>query len=257
MDTQFMRQFTSRVQRFGLDIGCLLSMAMGLLAFVPSARSETSLSFSLEPMQAEFMLPNTSGTFTLRNLTQQTRTLQIQVRDRSEVGERETNKNTSELRVREPKMVLAPGAANTFTVEYRGPRDLKSERAYRLIVTDETDQLKPANGGLKLSYRASIFVRDPRHAPQIVLRSWKLLGEGRFELVVKNLGQVHQSLSGLRLKALKADGGELGDLLLSEATLKSLQSQIVLSGSQRQLNLEAVDRDFLERVNQVTIMNFN
>jgi P pilus assembly chaperone PapD len=257
MDTQFMLQLTYRFHQFSPKNGFLLSIAFGLLFFVPAAESETSLSFSLEPMQAEFVLPNTSRTFTLRNLTGQTRTLQIHVQDRSETGDRETNKNTSELRVRESKMVLHPKSANTFVVEYRGPRDLKSERAYRLVVTDEADQLKPSGGGLKLSYRASIFVRDARHVPQVVLLSWKLLSAGRFEVVVQNQGQVHQSLSGLRLKALKADGGELGDLVFSEATLTTLQSQIVLSGSQKTLILEAVDRALLERSNQISIMSFN
>ncbi len=199
------------------------------------ALAETPLAYSLEPMQAEFILPNLSQSFTLRNLTEVPRNLRIEVLDRRQDGEREINRKTSELRVLESRIQLPPESSKTFLVEYRGPKELKLERAYRLIVTDETLGTSTKDS-LRLSYRASIFVREQAHAPDLFVRSWKSTGGARFEVVLKNRGKVRQALAGLGFQGLE----------LVKDSVRSLEAGVLLAGAERKLNLEVTDPHQIE-----------
>lgn len=207
---------------------------------IPKARAETPMAFSVEPMQTEMVLPAVSQSFTLRNLSSSSRKLRVEVLERRQDGEREINRKTSDLRVLENLLQLRPESATTIVVEYRGPKKLKSERAYRLVVTDESTGAG-AMEALKLSYRASIFVRDQAHSPELVVRSWQPKGGARFEVVLKNQGRVRQALAGLAFEGLE----------LTKESVKILESGMLLAGAERKLNLEVVDPGQIKALKQV------
>lgn len=207
---------------------------------IPKARAETPMAFSVEPMQTEMVLPAVSQSFTLRNLSSSSRKLRVEVLERRQDGEREINRKTSDLRVLENLLQLRPESATTIVVEYRGPKMLKSERAYRLVVTDESTGAG-AMEALKLSYRASIFVRDQAHSPELIVRSWQPKGGARFEVVLKNQGRVRQALAGLAFEGLE----------LTKDSVKILESGMLLAGAERKLSLEVVDPGQIKALKQV------
>lgn len=198
------------------------------------------MAFSVEPMQTEMVLPAVSQSFTLRNLSSSSRKLRVEVLERRQDGEREINRKTSDLRVLENLLQLRPESATTIVVEYRGPKMLKSERAYRLVVTDESTGAG-AMEALKLSYRASIFVRDQAHSPELIVRSWQPKGGARFEVVLKNQGRVRQALAGLAFEGLE----------LTKDSVKILESGMLLAGAERKLSLEVVDPGQIKALKQV------
>jgi hypothetical protein len=205
----------------------------------PAASESHTLAFSLEPMLAEIVLPKISQTFTLRNLTENSRKIRIEVLERRQEGEREFGRKTSELRtlggIAGGVVELPAESAKSFEIEYRGPKRLSTERAYRLVVTDET----PSDGtvrSLKLSYRASVYVREATHTPDLVIRSWRPTGGAGFDVVLRNQGRIRQPLAGMGFQGLD----------LAKSSIKVLEAGVMLAGSERRLSLEVADHRQLQ-----------
>lgn len=109
--------------------------------------------------------------------------------------------------------IVKPGENKAIRVTYKGPSDIKSEAAYRIILTQvplKTDE-KPIDGAhLKylMNFEASVYVAPAGVAPNVVVKSGKLK-QDKLEVALINNGTAHKILAKMEIQLKLTNGNPI------------------------------------------------
>lgn len=186
-----------------------------LLVSATMALPSAAWAFKLSPMIASFAPSGNSATqnFQLENTGSEKIAVQIEPFHRfTDLDGKETRTPTDEFTVYPQQVTLAPREKHTIKVTWTGNRQPDRELNYRLVVSELP--VGAGSGGKQnqvkflTQYVASMYVTPADSQPKLSVESFKVLSDGRGELVLKNSGPAHRMLKGLKI-LLKA-GKKLG-----------------------------------------------
>ncbi len=148
-------------------------------------------------------------TFTVNNTGKQPAAVEITLmaREMDAQGQDILTEADDDFTVFPAQMVLQPGQAQTVRVQYVGPANLTTERAYRLIAEQLPIDLGEAaqDGGrisLMMKYVASLYVTPAKAKAQFVVSDLKAVedkGQPLLELLLRNDGNAHKVITNGRL----------------------------------------------------------
>lgn len=107
--------------------------------------------------------------------------------------------------------MVKPGETKAIRVTYKGPADIKSELAYRIILTQvplKTDEKVVDGAKIKylMNFEASVYVAPEGVSPNVVVKSAKL-NQDKLDVILLNSGTAHKILAKMemQLKLTKGD----------------------------------------------------
>ena len=138
------------------------------------------------------------------------------------------------------KMIIKPQSTQLVRVQYRGPRIVTKETAYRIV----SEQIPYSQGAQAQSegqtisflfvYSTSAYVR-PTKVIERVSASASINSDGKLEIILENTGSVHQLLNNLAITITGSSGSEYK---LSEEEVAPLNGENLLVDSRRRLVID-------------------
>lgn len=110
--------------------------------------------------------------------------------------------------------MVKPGETKAIRVTYKGPSDIKSEAAYRIILTQvplKTEEKTADGAQLKylMNFEASIYVAPEGVSPNVVVKSGKLNQQDQLEVVLINSGTAHKILAKMDIQLKLTKGNSI------------------------------------------------
>lgn len=219
--------------------------------------AQTDEAFSVHPMEMKFSLDSKasmSSKLRLKNQSESQLRIRIDVFERSnELDGSERRSPTKNLKVSEREFDLLPSGEKTIDVSYLGPRTLKSERAYRVVVK-QVDGARAAETGasldLRFVYVASVYVSPQNAEPRLRVERVRRLDEKKVEIEFANKGTAHQKLSDVRFSIRQtASEGERplkkAELAISDKSRRELSRLNILARGRLRTVLEVAPEETL------------
>ena len=169
--------------------------------------------FQLQPMSATIELDGSTPTttFEVSNATDQPVAVQMRTTTREILPDgTELNDDASnELQLFPSQLILRPGQQQTVRVRWTGQGTPERELSYRVVAEQlpiNLDRTADSESGVRmmLRYRATLYVRPPGAAADLVVRDLQTDGD-TVTLTVENAGTAHRLLADGAL-VLIADG---------------------------------------------------
>lgn len=215
-----------------------------LLTPAPASALEDVSLFRMAPMEL-VLTPESAGRegeLTVENQGQQSLQARIEVTARTSAAgtHEEQRQPTTELEVSPPVLALAAGGSAKVKLLYKGPEQLQTERAYRVVIA------AAPTSPVRLQYVASVYVTPAGAKPQLTVKSVQSEpvatgGGGRVKVELANTGGAHQTLAALvPLIEIRPLGptAVAKPLTVREASLKQWQKGNVLAQSGFSIQLE-------------------
>lgn len=212
---------------------------MRYVLFLTVLLPHMALALHLSPMERELVISKSRPTEEIRlylqNMETESKSYKIEIlKRREDESGVEHRSKTSELKLDAGPASLSPsslgpGETRELILRYTGSREIPSEQAYRLIVTETT-------GALRMKIVSSIYVRPELAKPDLQADSRvRRLAADRIQVVLQNKGTAHQRLDGyapvLRFSETT--------VRLKPETLAAWDKENILSGMKRVLTLDA------------------
>jgi fimbrial chaperone protein len=176
-------------------------------------------------------------TYKVSNESDQQTAVSIKVTTRViDASGKETNEPADKLFLVFPaRVVLKPNSSQNVKVQYRGPANISSEQAYRVIAEQlPVDFSKSTTSGVSilLTYVAALYVTPKNAVPKLLVS--KVVGSQKdgvqgIEVTVKNDGTKHALIANPAIK-INNNGSELE---LSGEAVSALDGQNILALSER------------------------
>lgn len=196
---------------------------------------------SVSPMSTEYdpVGEGTSVVYSVSNPTSQPLAIEVSVQ------ERKTNLNGTKVNV-DPESakklfsifpaatIVPPKAKKGIRVVYVGPRDLASEKAFWVNITEKpmkNDATDQSAFKVRREFQTAAYVRPKGVKPDVRIISVESLGKDRLTIKIKNQGTAHQLVHKISIR-LKDDVG--GSSLVTEKTEEGLLTNF-LAGEDRQI----------------------
>lgn len=220
-------------------------MKRSLLPLLLLLLSQPVFAFKLSPMIANFAPSGSEATqnFILENTGAEKVSVVLEMFHRfTDMDGKETRTPTDEFMVNPLQLTLAPREKRVVRVTWTGSRQPDHELNYRLIVSElptGPDQRKRLSDvKFLMQYVASLYVTPANTQAKLSVESFKILSDGRGELVLKNSGLAHQMLKGAKI-VLRTDlKSEVEKPVEIEAAkIDELSSENILSLSSRRFYL--------------------
>jgi P pilus assembly chaperone PapD len=149
-------------------------------------------------------------TLTLKNDRSEKRLITVEVFERrvnSKSGVEERFP-TQDFKISEKTMTLPPHAESKLTLDWAGLAQLKTEKAYRLVLTEVKNQQKDNVSEFKsplIQYVASVFVTPENAKDNVKMVKSEVVEKSKLEITLTNTGNKHKLLSeaGLQIQDLK------------------------------------------------------
>lgn len=161
-------------------------------------------SFGFEVDQTYFQM-STKGldskhTLTLKNDRNEKRFITVEVLERTWNSKKNTEERlpTQDLKVSEKSLVLQPNTETKLTLDWAGAGQLKTEKAYRVIITEVKNQQKENVGEMKaplVQYITSVFVTPENAKDDVKLVKSVVTDGSKVEITLTNSGNKHKLLS--------------------------------------------------------------
>lgn len=204
--------------------------------------------YSLSPMVAELTAEGreASRNFLVQNPADAAVPLQVSMFQRSlDVDGHETRVKTDDFQFFPAQFVLKPGESRNIRVSYQGPRELETERAYRLVVEQLPVELKKPEKksaqvqlDFTMSFVASVYVTAKAAGPaKLRIEAFRPLSKTAAELQLVNEGKTHLLLHDVEKITVTGEPGAPA-VELGAPELKALESEVLLAGGSRKLKLE-------------------
>ncbi len=184
----------------------------------------TALAFEVTPMRAEMRSSGTRTTVTLRVQNPDRQPLPVEIyMERREVtpeGEQRFVRADGDFTVFPPQALVPPGQTQAVRVQYVGPRDLDTSRAYVANVSQVPVRPESGESGVVLVYRfgAALYVVPESAVADPVLADSRV-ENGELVVEIANEGRAHAFLSNDRFDistgsgTVTLEGEALGDLI--------------------------------------------
>jgi len=213
------------------------SILLSLLFLLASLSNLSAFSFS--PMTVS-ITPSGSGavmTYRVTNESDQQTAVSIKVATRVvDATGKETNEPADKLFLIFPsRVVLKPNSAQNVKVQYRGPANITTEQAYRVIAEQlPVDFSKSSTSGVSilLTYVAALYVTPKNVTPKLLVAKavgTQKDGKQGLEVTVKNDGTRHALIANPILKINQ--GGSMLEFVGDAAG--AIDGQNILAQSER------------------------
>lgn len=192
--------------------------------------------FTFNPMSQSLRLEEgkKSAQFMLVNNSSENMAIDLSVKSRqmNEKGE-ETLKETDELSIFPPQLIIPAQEKRTIRVNWNGPKDIKVEKAFRVIAEQlplKVDEKTKKQSGIQMlmKYMAAFYVTPKEAESNLKIESTQLDGKN-LSIVIENKGNKHQILTS---PIIKIGSGEK-EVTLKGKELSKLSGQNVLAQSRR------------------------
>lgn len=190
--------------------------------------------FNFNPMSQSIELGDAqkSAQFYIENESNEKMAIELSVRERvmDESG-KESLPSTSEITVFPPQMIIPPKEKRTIRVNWVGGKELKSEKAFRVIAEQlplKVDEKTKKKSGIQMlmKYVAALYVTPKDSEARLKLVSLEKDG-ANLRILVRNEGTKHQVLNKPKVKFSKSKKSFGPD------ELQGMTGENVLAGSSR------------------------
>ncbi len=169
-----------------------------------------SANFSISPMNQVISSKDKTVSYTLENLSEQTRGYEIKVMTRTINREgNEIRGETNEIRVFPSKIILKPGQKKRIKAMYLGKRNILDEKAFRVIFfQSDLDVTEESNQGINTKYEfiTALYV-TPDDAEAKISQN-VISKNGKEWLVLKNEGSKHKVLKSWTLDLVDSESNK-------------------------------------------------
>lgn len=195
-------------------------------------------------------------TLTLKNDHNENRYVNVEVFERkwNEKTGLEERTPTTDFKVSEKSLVLAPSSEAKLTLDWVGTQNLKSEKAYRLILTEVKNQKKEKWDDINaplIQYVTSVFVAPENAKDNVKLVKSEVVDKTKVEVTLTNSGTKHKLLSDAGLLIQDAKDKKT---LHKFTNLEAFQ-QIVLMPGQTKKIVIPTETDWKNKKMTVSIIN--
>ncbi len=174
-------------------------------------------------------------------------TLQIELlrRDIDDDG-KETGVSNQDFTLSPMHFTLAPGARHHIRLRWNGKVAVPRELAYRITVSEVPSAPSAPEPARKVGvnlvpqtqYVVSAYVTPPGAVAKVVVESFKILPDGKGELILNNLGTAHQLLKNLKVSIRRPIEGKPPEIYaLDNDQLIDLRAENLLPGKARRFML--------------------
>lgn len=205
-------------------------LPLQLFAFKFSPMSQT-LEMSQGQLSVQFFVENEATQPIAIQLSSATRSMK-------ENGEEVNSKAEDEIEIFPEQLILEPHQKRSIKVSYKGTKDIKIEKAYRIIAEQlpvELSEKKSKASSIKvlLRYVAALYVDPGKTESQIVYQESKIKDK-KIYVVVENKGTRHQVLTNLRIQVVQKKKE-----IIEKQFLKGMNGENILAQSKRVFEIES------------------
>lgn len=205
-------------------------LPLQLFAFKFSPMSQT-LEMSQGQLSVQFFVENEATQPIAIQLSSATRSME-------ENGEEVNSKAEDEIEIFPEQLILEPHQKRSIKVSYKGTKDIKIEKAYRIIAEQlpvELSEKKSKASSIKvlLRYVAALYVDPGKTESQIVYQESKIKDK-KIYVVVENKGTRHQVLTNLRIQVVQKKKE-----IIEKQFLKGMNGENILAQSKRVFEIES------------------
>lgn len=193
--------------------------------------------FKLEPMLIEFSPhgPGSTKNFRIENESKEKVAVKVEAFFRKiDTNGKENRVPTDHFKIYPEQLSLLPSDSRAVRVTYQGPKELASEAAYRIVATQLPvsfkNRVKKTGVNFLFKFIASVYVTADNFIPKLEVESIKKFKQGYAKIKIKNKGQKHRQLKGVKI-ILKDKVGKM--LALNESVIKDWDAGNILAGGQR------------------------
>ncbi len=211
------------------------------------ACGSVSWAFRLDPMVTEFSLtgPEQSKVFRIENNGHERIAVQLKMTTRNiDPQGQESRELVQDFSIYPEQISLGPNDSRNVRVTYKGPKELKAEKAYRLIAAQLPVDFKTATQkknqlNFLFEYVASIYVRPEGTNPKLEIQKVESKGDNKIHLVIENKGTAHRLLKGVTI-VVSTEAGK--NITLQQKPDQSWESENLLAGSTREFELQTTEK---------------
>lgn len=169
-----------------------------------------SANFSISPMNQELSPKEKTVSYTLENLSNETTGYEIKVTTRSiNKDGSELRELTKELRVFPSKIILKAGQKKRIKAMYLGNRNIKNEKAFRVIFSQSDLKVTEENdSGLNTKYEFITALYVTPEKAEAKIKQEVITENGKTWLALNNIGSKHQVLKSWTLSLIDNNGNE-------------------------------------------------
>lgn len=169
-----------------------------------------SANFSISPMNQELSPKEKTVSYTLENLSTETTGYEIKVTTRSiNKDGSELREKTKELRVFPSKVILKAGQKKRIKAMYLGNRNIKNEKAFRVIFSQSDLKVTEENdSGLNTKYEFITALYVTPEKAEAKIKQEVITENGKTWLALNNIGSKHQVLKSWTLSLVDNNGNE-------------------------------------------------
>lgn len=198
--------------------------------------------YSVSPMSADFKPDKgeTSQVYTITNTEDQPLSIEVHIETRRhETDGKEINEKSEQIKslfsIFPKAALIPPKQKKGIRVIYLGPKNIESETAYRVIISQRPSPEALKTGGVKMlqEFKTAAYVAPKNAKSKIQLLKTEALGRA-LKLTFKNDGNTHQIVKKMTLKV----SDELGNVATFDQGQKEQFLVNFLSGEERFLIVE-------------------
>lgn len=162
--------------------------------------------FSVSPMTSNFKTTGkeSSVVYTISNPSDKPLAIEVKIESRTTKPDgTEVNDNSAEIKshfsIFPAATLIAPKSKKGIRVVYVGPKDLKEEKAYRIIIVENPDTSSNQSVKMVREFRTSAFVAQEGSKAQLTLKGLQSNSDV-IKLIFNNSGTAHQLVKAIRIK---------------------------------------------------------
>ncbi len=220
-----------------------LQLARRAAALTLASLACAAHAISFTPIEVDFSPSGRAATqvFRLENTTAEATAVEVSVKSRKmeRNGEDALGDADDQFSIFPAQVVLQPGQVQTIRVQYTGPANIDSERAFRLIAEQLPIDVgqAPQNGGrmrLLVKYVASAYVVPANVKAILSVQDVKLISDSQgkwLDVTVLNEGSTRKVMREAKLV--------IGSATLEGAAVKGLAGENILAKTTRTFRIPA------------------
>lgn len=199
--------------------------------------------FKLEPMMVEYTPQGAGSTknFRIENEGKEKVAVKMEAFIRQiDTNGKEKRVKTDHFKIYPEQLSLLPSDSRAVRVTYQGPKELVNESAYRIVATQLPvsfkNRVKKTGVNFLFKFIASVYVTSDTFIPKLEVESLKRVNAQRVKIKLKNKGQKHRQLKGVKV-ILKDKSGK--SFTLNESVIKDWDAGNILAGGQRTFSFKS------------------
>lgn len=225
-----------------------MNLKAKLPALVAILAAAPAWAFKLEPMSLTLRPSGAGALQRLRVVNPGAEPVTVQVqgfRREFDSDGKETRTPAPELALSAARLELGPHETRDVAVRWKGEPHPPRELAFGVIVAEQpAENTSPhkrqvgVNLSFLVQYMANVYITPPGSRARVVVDSFKVLPDGKGELIVSNPGNAHRGLRSVALELRRpVEGKRPIRYAVASDSLEQLRSAVLLPGNTRRFLL--------------------